>query len=68
MLPATGSTITAAIASGSAVSTRFTEARSLNVAVLVKEASAAGTPGLSGTPIANAPEPALMRNESPWPW
>ena len=46
-----------------------TESRSLNVCRRASTRRAlAGTPGLSGTPIVSAPEPALMRNESPCPW
>ena len=30
--------------------------------------SAEGTPGELGTPKVSAPEPALISNESEWPW
>ena len=33
-----------------------------------KDGLSFGTPGESGTPSVSAPEPALTRNESPWPW
>ena len=68
MLPATGSTMTAAISPGAAAKQAATLSRSLNGAVSVSCAVARGTPGLSGTPKVAAPEPALIRKASPWPW
>ena len=67
MFPTTGSTITAAIPPGLSATREFTEARSLNVALSVPEATPAGTPGLSGTLSVIAPDPALIRNASPCP-
>jgi len=67
MLPTTGSTITAAIASGCSPNHRATPSRSLNAAVRVSRAVPSVTPALSGTPNVAAPDSALIRNESPWP-
>jgi len=67
MLPATGSTMTAAIAAGWAANRRATASRSLKAAVSVSRAVPSVTPGLSGTPNVAAPDPALIRNESPCP-
>ncbi len=68
MFPTTGSTITAATAPGCSRKRRSTLSRSLKTAVTVSRAVASVTPGLSGDPKVAAPEPARMRNESPWPW
>ena len=68
MLPATGSTMTAAMPPGAGASARRTASRSLNGTVIVSAASAAGTPGLSGIANVAPPEPALTSRLSAWPW
>ncbi len=67
MLPATGSTITAATASRCRARTVRTASRSLNGTVTVRAASAAGTPRLSGMEKVAPPEPALTSRLSAWP-
>ncbi len=68
MLPATGSTITAAISAPRASNTARTASRSLNGSATVSAASAGGTPRLSGTPNVAPPEPAFTSRLSAWPW
>ena len=68
MFPTTGSTKTAATLPSTAAKHASTLARSLNSATSVSRAVASVTPGLSGRPRVATPEPALIRNESPWPW
>jgi hypothetical protein len=68
MLPTTGSMITAATAPTWVWKRRRTDSRSLKRAVMVSRAVGSVTPGLSGVPKVAAPEPALMRKLSPWPW
>jgi len=65
MLPAIGSTITAAISSPHSANSALAASASLYGRVMVKSASALGTPGESGTPSVSAPEPALTRKLSP---
>ena len=66
-LPTYGSTITAAISSPRRRNTPAAASASLNGTVRVSCASAAGTPGLSGSPRVATPLPALTRKLSPWP-
>ena len=67
MFPTTGSTITPAIAPGWESNSRATPSTSLKAAMSVSRAVPSVTPGLSGTPSVAAPDPALIRNASPWP-
>ena len=67
MLPATGSTIRAAILFPCSAKSVFTESISLYLARRVQLATDSGTPGLFGTPRVAAPEPAAIRKLSPWP-
>jgi hypothetical protein len=62
ILPAIGSTMTAAIWSGNPSHSRSTDGRSLKVASRVSAAAARVTPGLVGTPRVVRPEPAWTRN------
>ena len=66
MLPATGSTMTAA--TSPAARARSTDSRSLNRATRVSATVPSGTPGLSGSPRVAKPLPAWTRNGSAWPW
>ena len=68
MLPATGSTMTAAIRSPRRRKRSHTASRSLKATVSVSSASAAGTPLLSGMPNVAPPEPAFTSRLSAWPW
>ena len=68
MLPATGSTMTAAISSPRRAKTSSTAIASLKGTVSVSAAVPAVTPGLSGRPSVATPEPACTSSESPWPW
>jgi len=68
MFPATGSTMIAAICRRFWWKTSSTASRSLYRATSVSRAAPSGTPGLEGTPKVAAPDPALMRKASPWPW
>ena len=68
MLPAIGSTMTAAICSPSSVKAADTASMSLKGRVIVCSASPAGTPGELGTPSVSAPDPALISSESACPW
>ena len=68
MLPATGSTIIQAISSAYFSKIAFTSSMLLNDTVNVCLAKSSGIPGELGTPIVNAPEPALTKSESAWPW
>jgi hypothetical protein len=68
MLPAMGSTMTAAISPAFSANRRSTASRSLYGASRVSAVTAAGTPGEEGTPIVAAPEPAATRNGSACPW
>jgi len=65
MLPAMGSTITAAIASGCARNAPSTASRSLNATTMVSPAIAGGTPADEGCPNVSAPEPAFTSRLSP---
>ena len=67
MLPAIGSTMTAAIRSVLAAKSAWTDARSLYDATSVSADAPRVTPGLSGVPKVSAPEPACTRNASAWP-
>ena len=67
MLPATGSTTTAAMP-GCASNVAATAAASLNGTTMVCAANAAGTPGESGSPSVATPEPAEASRPSAWPW
>ena len=64
MLPATGSTITAAIVSPRARKSAWTASRSLNGTLRVSAASGAGTPPESGIEKVAPPEPAFTRRLS----
>ena len=64
MLPATGSTMTAAISRPRSRKSVRTASRSLNGAVSVSCASGPGTPALSGIEKVAPPEPALTRRLS----
>jgi len=68
ILPAIGSTMTAAISSGCFANSDSTDGRSLYFASRVSAAAAAGTPGLVGTPSVSAPDPAWTRKASACPW
>ena len=68
MLPAIGSTMTAATCAVLASNSAATLTRSLKGAVSVSAAVEAATPGLVGTPSVSAPEPASTRKPSAWPW
>ena len=68
MLPATGSTITAAISAARSRNTRWTAARSLKGTVTVRRARLAGTPALSGSEKVAPPDPALTSKLSACPW
>ncbi len=65
--PQIGSTMTAATSPGLSAKTSRTAPKSLNSTAAVWAATAAGTPGLVGTPSVAAPEPAFTRNASEWP-
>jgi hypothetical protein len=67
MFPAIGSTMTAAILSALASHSASRNRRSLYGASSVSAATAAGTPGLVGTPSVIAPDPAFTRKPSAWP-
>ncbi len=67
MLPAIGSTITAAISPPWAANSVSTAPRSLKGASRVSAVTASGTPGDDGTPSVAAPEPAATRKGSAWP-
>jgi len=64
MLPATGSTMTAAISRPRSRKMARTASRSLNGAVSVSCASGSGTPALSGIENVAPPEPAFTRRLS----
>ena len=68
MLPVTGSVMTQAMSWLCASNAFFSASRSLNGSVIVCCAKTSGTPGELGTPKVSAPEPALISNESEWPW
>ena len=68
MLPATGSTMTAATCSPASLKTCSACSALLNSKVMVCFAVSAGTPGEVGTPRVSAPEPALTNSASAWPW
>ena len=68
MLPATGSTITAAISPARASNAARTAWLSLNGSTSVSAATAAGTPAESGLPSVSRPEPAFTSSASTWPW
>ena len=68
MLPAIGSTMTAAIASPSASNAAAAASRSLYGVTIVSPAIAGGTPADDGCPNVSAPEPAFTSRLSPWPW
>jgi hypothetical protein len=67
-LPTTGSTMIAARLDAFAWTIADVSSMSLNLAVSVNDASAAGTPGALGSPRVATPDPAFTRNESAWPW
>src|SRR5437867_3869305 len=68
MLPATGSTMTAAISSPRARKSARSASRSLNGALRVSAASGAGTPPESGIEKVAPPDPAFTSRLSAWPW
>ena len=65
--PTYGSTITAAMRPACSRNKSATARASLNGAVSVRLANAAGTPGLSGSPSVATPEPAFTRKLSACP-
>ena len=70
MLPTTGSRMTQAMGVPAAAAVRNDSSaapRSLNRAVNVSAATAAGTPGESGSPSVAAPDPAFTSNPSECP-
>ena len=64
MLPATGSTMIAAIVSPISSNNLRTASESLYGNVIVFSATPCGTPGLSGTPKVARPEPAFTKRAS----
>ncbi len=68
ILPTTGSRMRAATSFLFSINRRSTYSTSLKGAMSVSFAVPAVTPGLSGLPKVNAPLPAAIRKESPWPW
>ena len=64
MLPATGSTMTAAISRPRASNIARTAAMSLKAVVTVRRARLSGTPALSGIPKVAPPDPAFTRRLS----
>ena len=67
MLPATGSTITAAIRSPRSANAFSAAAIELNGSAMVVSAKPAGTPAVSAIPSVAMPEPAFTSNESTCP-
>ena len=67
MLPATGSTITAAMSAFSSKS-RASASTSLYGATSVSATAPGVTPGESGSPSVATPDPAWTRRRSAWPW
>ena len=68
MLPATGSTMTAAISSPCCVEERADGAEIVVGRDERVGGEGAGTPGLSGRPSVATPEPAFTSRPSAWPW
>ena len=68
MLPATGSTMTAASRAPWASTAARTPSASLNAQTTVSAATPAGTPGEDGIPSVAEPEPAAASSPSAWPW
>ena len=68
MLPATGSTITAARSSFASSKVFINASVSLYGIEIVNLARSSGIPGESGKPKVDTPEPALTSNESTCPW
>ena len=68
ILPAIGSTITAAKSSFISLNISKNCSLLLYSQLNVYLARSAGTPGESGRPKVATPEPALIKRESTWPW
>ena len=68
MLPATGSTMSAAIFSPSTANSSVSVCTSLYSTSRVSAVVALVTPGLSGSASVSTPLPAAARNPSEWPW
>jgi len=68
MLPATGSTITAAMLFPFFAKNSLRRETSLKSSTAVCAAVSAGTPAELGLPKVRAPEPAFTSSESAWPW
>ena len=68
MLPATGSTMTAAICSRAPAKASLHRSTELNGSARVVSAKLCGTPAVSAMPSVATPEPALTSSESTWPW
>ena len=68
MLPATGSTMSAAISSPRSSNTSVSAATSLYSTSSVSAVVPLVTPGLSGSASVSTPLPAAARKPSEWPW
>ncbi len=68
MLPATGSTMRAAISSPRSANSSVSDSTSLYSTSSVSAVVALVTPGLSGSESVSTPLPAAARNASEWPW
>jgi len=68
MLPATGSTMTAAISSPRSAKSSSRPSPSLYSRSSVSAVVALVTPGLSGSESVSTPLPAAARKASAWPW